>query len=423
MIRRALCVLLCLAPLQSLAQPAQPLVTAEIEADTKLVGQPVTLRISILVPSWMPKPPQYPQIEVPGLVVRLPERSGGPISKTIEGETWSGVSRAYRLYPLAAGTYDLAGAPVTVTYADPENPATPIVTDIALPEVRFAATVPAKAQDLSPAILATGFTVEQTIERPESPRQGDAVTRTVTAKITGTTPILIPELLPPQEGGLLRAYPAEPRVSENEERGTLSGTRVEQVTYVAQAGGQAELPDLTFKWFNIDSQSIETISLEGDIFTVAEAAGGPVGMDARRFAVFVLLGLGAVLVALVLLRYLVPEIRRIAEQLHAAWLASERQAAQQVRRALINGDVGKALVALDVWLQHCPESTPADRQPLESALAELGRNRFGPGPSPVSTSPPLSARKSARHAFDTLRLRLRRSGNNGAHTSLPPLNT
>ena len=50
------------------------------------------------------------------------------------------------------------------------------------------------AAGLDPLIIAESVTLEQTLEIPDGPMgQGDAATRTVTAKITGTSPLFIPE--------------------------------------------------------------------------------------------------------------------------------------------------------------------------------------------------------------------------------------
>ena len=244
--RRALVLLLlCLAaPSAALEEPR---LTAELEAGETVVGQPLILRLKILVPTWMPSPPAFPTFEVPGVMVRLPERASGPVSETVEGETWSGIQRSYRLYPLGAGQIEIPGQTMTVTYADPDAP-DPVTVDLPVAPVRFTATVPDAARGLDPLILATGFTLEETVSIPEELEVGGAVTRSLTARIEGTTPVLIPALLPPLDQAGLRAYPEEPKVAEEEDRGILSGTRTEAATYLATAEGSADLPEISFDW-------------------------------------------------------------------------------------------------------------------------------------------------------------------------------
>jgi len=90
---RWLLIFALLAPLAAFAQ-GEPRLEVDLPEGEVIVGQPITLRLKLLVPTWMPKPPVWPTLEVPSLLVRLPERSSTPISETIDGETWSGISRA-----------------------------------------------------------------------------------------------------------------------------------------------------------------------------------------------------------------------------------------------------------------------------------------------------------------------------------------
>jgi hypothetical protein len=93
---------LVLAASGARAQPA-PQLTIDLPQGEIIVGQPMALSLKLLVPTWMPKPPVWPNFEVPSLLVRLPEGASTSISESIEGETWAGISRTYQLYPLEAG--------------------------------------------------------------------------------------------------------------------------------------------------------------------------------------------------------------------------------------------------------------------------------------------------------------------------------
>jgi hypothetical protein len=65
----------------------------------------------------------------------------------------------------------------------------------------------------------------------------------------------------------LGAYPKEPSVSETLDRGIMSGTRQDQVTYLPQSGGMAILPDITLEWFNLKTHTLEAITLPGRSFS------------------------------------------------------------------------------------------------------------------------------------------------------------
>ena len=103
----------CLAGMAS-AQDPQIEVTAE--QDEVTVGQPYILRVKVLVPTFMPKPPVFPTFEVPGLIVRLPERSTSPVSERVDGDTWAGVQRTYRIYPMQVGITEIPDQQLSIVY-------------------------------------------------------------------------------------------------------------------------------------------------------------------------------------------------------------------------------------------------------------------------------------------------------------------
>ena len=72
-----------LGPMLAVAEEDSPITRISLSADTVGVGEPVTLTVAVLVPSWFPKPPVFPSFEVPNAIVRLPPDSTYPISERI----------------------------------------------------------------------------------------------------------------------------------------------------------------------------------------------------------------------------------------------------------------------------------------------------------------------------------------------------
>lgn len=397
---------LMLWPMAASAQ-MEPRLTVDMPEGDIIVGQPVILRLKLLVPTWMPKPPNWPNFEVPSLLVRLPERASTPVSETIEGETWSGISRAYRLYPLAVGAFDLPAQNVDITYADPDS-TQPVQTSLPVPAIRFTATLPAAAKGLNPPLVAQGFSLTQQIDGGPDVQIGGAVQRIVTASIDGTTPILIPAMtgdLPATDA--LRAYPKEPVVTDTENRGVLSGTRTEAVTYVAQTDGSATLPEISVQWFNLDSGKVETARLDGMTLTITVPPPPPPGpADYAKWGAALIVGLAVIWLAL---RLLAPRVRRGWRRLKARWVASEPYAARQIHKALRRGTLGEIYRALDHWDDRAPGPSAADRLALDAALAQMGAARFGQN-NPASDK---KSRRQARDAFTVWRKSRRAAARRG----------
>lgn len=375
---RYMLLLLLLLPINAWAQtPEQPQVTAELPEGDVIVGQPAIVRIKVLVPTFMPSSPVFPSLEQENLLVRLPERASGPISENVDGETWSGVQRSYRLYPLQAGKIDLGVPEIVVTFADPETNE-PTQVEVPLPALELNAVVPKAAQGLDPLIIATGFEVDHQIEGETDMQSGSAITRRLTARISGTTPLLIPKLIPQLPDPLLRAYPKEPRFSETEDRGVLSGQRVDEVVYLAQDGGETQLPPVSIKWYNLESEKVETIDISAVDLTLAPPKWEPPDAETILQIAFQLLLLA--IAVWVVFRSFRPRISYWLRSRRIRYQTSGAFALEQLKHALKSNDLSAAYAALGMWKTR--SQTPDDAARLEQRLAQIGAARYSAHPAP-----------------------------------------
>ncbi|WP_170413476.1 BatD family protein [Ruegeria atlantica] len=405
---RYLTVLMLFIPAHLVAQTdTQPQVTIEAPSDPVTVGQPAIVRIKVLVHTFMPSPPVFPSLERENLLVRLPERASGPISETVDGKTWSGIQRSYRLYPLQVGPVEFGAQKVVVTYADPETNA-PTKAAVPLPQVALSAVVPEGARDLSPLILATGFTVDQQIDGSTEMENGGAITRRLTAKITGTTPFLLPELIPDMQDPLLSAYPKEPRFTESEDRGLLSGERVDEIVYLAQDGGQTQLPPITIRWYNLGTNQVETIDIDPVALTLAPPKWQPPDTDTliRMFAWVV----GLLFALWASVRFLGPRVREWNQTRRGRYRASTDYALEALRKALQDHDISLSYSWLEIWKSR--SNDPDRASDLEEQLTRIGAARYSSHTDPESNdwAAALSALKAMKKATQCPR------------TPLPPLN-
>lgn len=198
------------SPLAAQDEPSEPVLEVTFEETEAIPGQSLSLRMTVLVPTFLPDPPVWPSLEAPDLLVRLPEGSTGPASRRIGGETWSGVTRHYRISPMVPGDFAIPPQEVIVTYADPETNRSVKVT-LTTEALAFSGVVPEGAEGLDPFIAAESLELVQEIEgEPAAMVPGDSVIRTVTAKVRGTSPMFLPDLLSPTAVDGVAAYPDEP---------------------------------------------------------------------------------------------------------------------------------------------------------------------------------------------------------------------
>src|SRR5262249_43024653 len=118
--------------------------------------------------------------------------------------------------------------------------------------VSIVAKLPPGAEGLATIITTSQLTVRETWQPEpgdESAKPGDAFTRTITVEARDVPGMVLPALnLPAQEE--LRVYRKSPMVTDQTNRGELSGSRVETLTYICESAGTYELPGLSWAWWN-----------------------------------------------------------------------------------------------------------------------------------------------------------------------------
>ncbi|AVO39077.1 BatD family protein [Pukyongiella litopenaei] len=341
-------------------------------------GQSLSLRLTVLVPTFMPDPPVWPSMELPNLLVRLPGRSTNPTSERIGGETWSGVTRHYRLSPMVPGNFTIPAQDVVVTWNNPATGETEKVTLVTDP-VAFRGVVPEGAGGLDPFIAASDLHLTQQIDgTPEAMTPGQSFTRTVRIEVQGVSPMFLPPLMPSGDIPGIAAYPDEPVVEETDTRGDPGGARTESVTFVAEGGTEGVLPAVSLDWFDIDAGEVRTAQAE----TVAIRVDGPPVSRAepRDRRVLAAIAVAALLVAWLIalaLRRVMPALRHRIDARRRDVLASEAHAWRVLTRALAARDHAALRPALDLWASRAGRPDPRRDAGVQSALLALGAAQYG----------------------------------------------
>lgn len=343
------------------------------------VGTPLRVTATLLAPTYMPRPPVWPDLQIADAITRLPDRATRPTTQRIAGENWSGIARTWEIIPQRAAVYDLGAAEAVVTYADPETNA-PVEVRLTLPDVAFSATVPAGAEGMDPFLAAASLTLTATLDGlPEAPKPGDAFTLTLTTTAEGPPAMLLPALsdrLPTPDG--LRAYPRQPGLTDG-----ATATRTEAIAYVVERPGDFVLPSISLAWWNIGAQAAETARTEAVRIHVdpppgLRSSGAPVAVG--RLAGIALAALaGAALLVLVARRSRKPPSS-----------AALRRALRAAARSAPPAEIRARLAAWRDSLARPPDA--ARGQALERALHTIDRSVYGP-------SVAIEAEAAARRAF------------------------
>ncbi len=93
-----------------------PFARARLEPASKVtVGQPVSVTVEVLVPSWFTGAPVFPDLDVPDAITIFSER-GSNFTERIDGQTWAGQSRSYTVYAQRSGSFSIPKIPIAVKY-------------------------------------------------------------------------------------------------------------------------------------------------------------------------------------------------------------------------------------------------------------------------------------------------------------------
>lgn len=339
--------LVLLTPALAFADDSPPVrVTCEVQAETTpWVGQRVTLVVTLYTKTSFDTAPSFDLPRLSGAVLLPPEDRPVLGTERVERVQYTTGRHELSLFVLRPGEATIP--PFRVRFASaPRWGAPPEDRVLTTPELRVEAALPPGAEGLRTLICATSLEAEQAFE-PQVDRAtvGDAVTRRVTLKAEGVPGMVLPDALAAEVEGCA-AYPDEPAVQDDRERGAFTGTRRDAVTYVFERPGGVELPTLVLRWWNLDSEQLETLRLPGASYAVAPApveATAPTAVAGHRHGWGERLGL-LIVAALALIAAVTAVRHRGVEQ------ASEATRFRELSAACAANDAPRALRAAYAWL-------------------------------------------------------------------------
>ncbi len=363
------------------AQDVQPRLEVTFEESETVPGQPLTLRLTVLVPTFMPDPPVWPDFETPNLMVRLPSKASSPTSKSIGGETWSGISRRYQITPVVPGTFETPAGEVKVRYRALEG-SDVLEATLPVPSQTVTGVVPEGAEGLEPFVAAETLTLTQTVEGETTGLEaGASFARVVEVKIEGVSPMFLPPLIPEEGLAGLRAYPESPAVEETENRGVVSGSRVEKTVYVLEGGVDGALPEARLQWFNLKTGKLEEATAEA-IEVQADApvmAPSTEPLDVAKVVRWGVALVALLLVAWAFVRWGLPVLHRSWQRAQERRLQSAGHAYSLLKQAMQKRDLSAAKQAYLRWARKVPLAGQETEKAIEEAFLQIGAARFGTG--------------------------------------------
>ncbi|WP_407529969.1 hypothetical protein [Methylobacterium oryzisoli] len=343
-----------------------------------VVGQPVHLRVDVLFPGSMPRPPRVRVGDAPGAQVLRFETQGVTLSADIGGQPYVGQQFEFVVFPRRQGSIDIP--PAEVTLLDAAGNAAGTARGDAQ---RITVTAPPGIDASGPVIAADEVDATQRWEpNPEQARlkPGGALVRIVRRTAEGVPAMGMADLAFTAPEGV-RIYRDPPRSEDRMNRGVVTGSRIDRVTYVFEKAGSYDLPAVVQPWWDLDGAQARMVTLAGTHVAVTQpgVAAGPRSAPARLWPY----GLGTgIVVCLVLIWFGRRGRSRRWQERRAAYQASEAAARAALCRVAPGGDASLTYRALSTWLGRLPvpvrSAVRADAR-FAALAGDLERSLFGEG--------------------------------------------
>jgi hypothetical protein len=204
--------------------------------------------------------------------------------------------------------------------------------------------------------LESSWTPRIAGDGPVQLKVGDALSLEVTRRAQ-EVPGMVFAPLPVFSIDGLGVYPASPAVNDRINRGALTGSRTDAITFICEREGSYEIPEMRFQWWDPERQTLSEKLIPAVQLAVAANPAYATGQPDARHGTGaspdwkIITAAGVLLVLLVYPARLL--VRRLAAGLRA-WQqdreAGESWAFQQVQKACAGTNPATAYHAITIWL-------------------------------------------------------------------------
>jgi len=409
----------------TVAQQSDPDVIVRTSAKPQsgaVIGQHVALFVDVLFRGEMPRPPRVTIPDMPGAQVFRFETQATTMTDIVNGESYTGQRFEFAVYPRRGG--ELVIPPAVAKLLDKTGDVAGTAKGEA---VRTQISVPVGVDPSQPVIATGNLTLdEQWAPNPNAAfKAGDALVRTITRTAEDVPSLAMRDLVFAAPDGV-RVYRDAPQSEDKIDRGTLTGRRVDRVTYVFETAGTFRLPAVSQPWWDLGAGRLQTAAGGGISVSVSPApVAEPRGMPPWGAAFWrepsnwlkIVILLAAIAVG-------IWSIARAARWAWTAWAEHRRRWRQSEAHAFDDliavsrgGDARAIYRAFALWRSRLPAAAAVHAAPL---AAEVGKVLFGGESDAAGWSP--DRRRIFAEELQKLRRSLAHRNAEDGGSSLPPLN-
>ncbi len=274
-----LCFLLLAVHVTATAQTITELQNADklriktwIEPQENIIAkQQLNLYIEIATDKWFSGGTRIGRFEVKDAIVLQREKFAVNSTRTEGDKSWTVQMWTLVVYPQREGAFQIPTIPLRLSIAG-ENLESIIGDTNTLP-LSFSTQIPEALQNKTGWIATTRFEVDESFNKSlDELKPGDALIRTINMSADNMPAMMLPKVAAEKSQGIA-LYQKPPQVTDKVNRGDYLAQRTEVFTYVFEKPGDYQLPAQTFYWWNLESQSLESIVLSAQTLKVSRLPG------------------------------------------------------------------------------------------------------------------------------------------------------
>ncbi len=327
------------------------------------VAQEVRFYVELMSPTLFSGTPRFELPEVPGVI--LMKEEGRPIlgSTTVDDDSWTTQRHEFRAYAHRTGKITIPSFPVRFSVA-PAFGSPPEVQRMKTAAMNFESRMPPGAEDVALLVSTTQLDANEKWspslddERKIKLQVGDAIRRQISMEAVDVPGMALPPIDFPKPSGLA-AYPMTPEVSDKTNRGDLTGTRTDGITYVCEQPGEFTFPAMVITWWDLKRSELHrvtfdevTVEIESSSETQTANAesptqpGGPNDSDGPPWTALLVGAIAAGLLYGIYHKFIAPWLQRRQE----AMARSSKGLFQEACTACRANDAPRSYNAVIHWL-------------------------------------------------------------------------
>jgi len=230
-----------------------------IPAEGAVPGQRIKLEVTVATPRWFTAGTRIKLPEVPGLILLQNQDFAANATERRQGESWTVQRWFIDVFATKPGAITIPPLQVSVSVSKSTNES--IASTLETPAMTVVTKIPPALADLEHWVASPSVTLVQAIEGTLDTHLGSAINRRITIKAQDVMAMLLPRTTHPVKP-LLQMYPEPPVLRNRSNRGNLTATRSDKISWIAAAPGTVEVPGVAVNWWNTSTQKLQILTTE-----------------------------------------------------------------------------------------------------------------------------------------------------------------